>query len=143
MSIIRPCYEVNIFELHMYIIIKMNNKMILRVKRRGGSSHYIRPSKRKNIIIIIFDFKVFGCSNSCLCEPNSFQFYILDKMSSNHSTMLRFVLCLTLFAVIVNAKNLNFKVCGQELTETIRRYCSGKYFSRSALEAKRSMTTRG
>lgn len=139
----------------MYIIIKMNNKMILRVKRRGGSSHYIRPSKRKNIIIIIFDFKVFGCSNSCLCKPkmqaeliviflpNSFQFYILDKMFSNHSTMLRFVLCLTLFAVIVNAKNLNFKVCGQELTAAIGKYCSGKYFSRSGLEAKRSMTTRG
>lgn len=60
-----------------------------------------------------------------------------------NSIMLRFVLCLTLLAVAVKSKNLNFKVCGRELTETIQRYCSGKYFPRSPVDDKRSSSTRG
>lgn len=65
-------------------------------------------------------------------------------MFNKYSTMLKFVLCLTLFAVTVKSKNINFKVCGQELTDTIQRYCSGKYFPRLPVDAKkRSSINRG
>lgn len=64
-------------------------------------------------------------------------------MFSNGSMMLKFVLFLVVvLGVTVQSKDVNFKVCGQELTDTIKRYCSGRYNARVSMD-KRMSNERG
>lgn len=63
-------------------------------------------------------------------------------MNNEHSMMLKLVFCLIFIVVTAQPKNTRIKACGQELTDTISRYCSGRYYSRIP-ESKRSSNERG